>query len=92
MQEAGAACALELAFTLADGMEYVRCGQKAGLDVDAVAPRFSFFFAIGMNFYMEIAKLRAARRLWAELVQEKVRCAGGRGRERSNSMVSYNTP
>ncbi len=57
--------------------------QKAGLDVDAVAPRFSFFFAIGMNFYMEIAKLRAARRLWAELVQEKV-CGLGEGGQRTN--------
>jgi len=72
MQEAGADAALELAFTLADGIEYVRCAQKAGLDVDAVAKRFSFFFAIGMNFYMEVAKLRAARTLWAELLRDKV--------------------
>jgi len=70
MQEAGAHTALELGFTLADGIEYVRCGIKAGLDVDSIAPRFSFFFAMGMNFYLEIAKLRAARRLWAKLLKE----------------------
>jgi methylmalonyl-CoA mutase len=69
MQEAGATQELELAYTLADGLEYLRAGLAAGLDVDAFAPRLSFFFAIGMNFFMEIAKLRAARRLWAELVQ-----------------------
>lgn len=71
MQEAGADSKLELAFTIADGLEYIRTAQKAGLDVDDVAPRFSFFFGIGMNFYMEIAKLRAARILWATLVKEK---------------------
>ncbi|KAK9812974.1 hypothetical protein WJX72_006753 [[Myrmecia] bisecta] len=71
MQEAGATPSLELAFTIADGLEYVRCGLASGVNVDAVAPRFSFFFAIGMNFYMEIAKLRAARRLWATLVKDK---------------------
>lgn len=71
MQEAGADNALELAFTLANGLEYIRTGIKAGLDVDQFAPRLSFFFGIGMNFYMEIAKLRAARKLWAELVTEK---------------------
>jgi methylmalonyl-CoA mutase len=71
MQEAGANTALELGFTIADGLEYIRCGQKVGRSVDDVAPRFSFFFAIGMNFYLEIAKLRAARKLWAELVKEK---------------------
>lgn len=71
MQEAGADSKLELAFTLADGVEYIRAAQRAGLSVDQVAPRVSFFFAIGMNFYMEIAKLRAARSLWAELIQEK---------------------
>ncbi|MPZ08829.1 MAG: methylmalonyl-CoA mutase [Kiloniellaceae bacterium] len=70
MQEAGATCAQELAFTLADGIEYVRAAQSKGLDVDAFAPRLSFFFAIGMNFFMEIAKLRAARFLWAELMQQ----------------------
>ncbi|KAJ5080514.1 methylmalonyl-coa mutase [Anaeramoeba ignava] len=70
MQEAGADNALELAFTLADGIEYIRAAVNAGLDVDSVAPRFSFFFGIGMNFYMEVAKLRAARRLWAELVKK----------------------
>ncbi|GAB5368425.1 hypothetical protein AAMO2058_001318400 [Amorphochlora amoebiformis] len=71
MQEAGADAALELAYTIADGIEYVRCALAAGLTVDEVAPRFSFFFGIGMNFYMEIAKLRAARVLWSELVKEK---------------------
>ena len=71
MQEAGADSKLELAFTLADGLEYVRNAQLAGLDVDRIAPRLSFFFAIGMNFYMEIAKLRAARILWSTLMKEK---------------------
>jgi len=71
MQEAGAHAALELAFTLADGLDYVRSGLKAGLKVDDIAPRFSFFFGIGMNFYMEIAKLRAARYLWSKLMKEK---------------------
>jgi methylmalonyl-CoA mutase len=71
MQEAGADSKLELAFTIADGIEYIRTAQNAGLHVDDVAPRFSFFFGIGMNFYMEIAKLRAARLLWATLVKEK---------------------
>lgn len=71
MQEAGADSKLELALTIADGIEYIRTAQKAGLHVDDVAPRFSFFFGIGMNFYMEIAKLRAARLLWATLVKEK---------------------
>ena len=71
MQEAGADSKLELAFTLADGVEYVRAAQAAGLDVDKIAPRLSFFFAIGMNFYMEVAKLRAARVLWARLMSEK---------------------
>ncbi|KAL6079039.1 Methylmalonyl-CoA mutase, mitochondrial [Balamuthia mandrillaris] len=71
MQEAGADAALELAFTIADGLEYVREGMKQGVGVDSLAPRFSFFFGIGMNFYTEIAKLRAARRLWAQLVKEK---------------------
>lgn len=70
MQEAGADSKLELAFTLADGIEYVRTAVAAGLDVDKVAPRLSFFFAIGMNFYMEVAKLRAARTLWAKLMEE----------------------
>lgn len=65
MQEAGAPAHLELGYTIADGIEYVRCGTAAGASVDSLAPRFSFFFGIGMNFYMEIAKLRAARRLWA---------------------------
>ncbi|KAI9098651.1 methylmalonyl-CoA mutase [Phlyctochytrium arcticum] len=71
IQEAGADNALELAFTIADGLEYVRTGLKAGMTVDEFAPRLSFFFGIGMNFYMEIAKLRAARRLWAIMVKEK---------------------
>lgn len=71
MQEAGANSLLEMAFTIADGLEYVRCGINAGCDVDSIAPRFSFFWAIGMNFYTEIAKMRAARKLWAKLVKEK---------------------
>ncbi len=70
MQEAGADAALELAYTLADGREYIRCALAAGLDIDEFAGRLSFFFGIGMNFYMEIAKLRAARLLWAQLVAE----------------------
>jgi methylmalonyl-CoA mutase len=69
MQEAGATQDLELAYTLADGVEYVRTGLKAGLDVDRFAPRLSFFWAIGMNFFMEVAKLRAARLLWAKLMK-----------------------
>jgi len=69
MQEAGATCDLELAYTLADGVEYLRTGIAAGLQVDDFAPRLSFFWAIGMNHYMEIAKLRAARLLWAKLVK-----------------------
>jgi methylmalonyl-CoA mutase len=68
MQEAGATAVQELAFTLADGLEYVRAALSKGLPIDAFAPRVSFFFAIGMNFFMEIAKLRAARLLWAELI------------------------
>ncbi|MGP1253763.1 MAG: methylmalonyl-CoA mutase [Kiloniellales bacterium] len=68
MQEAGATAVQELAFTLADGMEYVRAALSKGLEVDAFAPRLSFFFAIGMNFFMEVAKLRAARMLWAQLM------------------------
>src|SRR3989304_1966622 len=71
MQEAGATADLELAYTLADGVEYVRAGVAAGLDIDAFAPRLSFFWAIGMNFFMEIAKMRAARLLWAELTKEE---------------------
>ncbi|MFC9913922.1 methylmalonyl-CoA mutase [Streptomyces sp. NPDC127197] len=70
IQEAGATADLELAYTLADGVEYLRAGREAGLDVDAFAPRLSFFWAIGMNFFMEIAKLRAARLLWAKLVKQ----------------------
>jgi methylmalonyl-CoA mutase len=69
MQEAGATQDLELAYTLADGVEYVRAGVKAGLDIDRFAPRLSFFWAIGMNFFMEVAKLRAARLLWAKLIK-----------------------
>jgi methylmalonyl-CoA mutase len=69
MQEAGATADLELAYTLADGVEYLRSGVGAGLDVDKFAPRLSFFWAIGMNFFMEVAKLRAARLLWAKLVK-----------------------
>ena len=70
MQEAGATADLELAYTLADGIEYVRAGVTAGLDIDRFAPRLSFFFGIGMNFFMEVAKLRAARVLWAKLMKE----------------------
>ena len=70
MQEAGATQDLELGYTLADGIEYIRAGKDAGMDVDSFAPRLSFFWAIGMNFYMEVAKLRAARLLWARLVKE----------------------
>jgi methylmalonyl-CoA mutase len=69
MQEAGATQDLELAYTLADGLEYLRAGTAAGLDIDAFAPRLSFFWAIGMNFFMEIAKMRAARLLWAKIVK-----------------------
>ena len=72
MQEAGADAKLELAFTLADGLEYARCAQAAGLDIDTVAPRLSFFWAIGMNFYMEVAKMRAARKLWATLMKDRM--------------------
>jgi len=70
MQEAGANQSLELAFTIADGLEYIRCAISRGLTVDDVAPRLSFFFGIGMNFYHEIAKLRAARELWATMVKK----------------------
>jgi methylmalonyl-CoA mutase len=69
MQEAGATADLELAYTLADGIEYVRAGVAAGLDIDAFAPRLSFFWAVGMNYFMEIAKMRAARLLWASLIK-----------------------
>ncbi|HYD68479.1 methylmalonyl-CoA mutase [Azospirillum sp.] len=71
MQEAGATAVQELAFTIADGLEYVRAAMSKGLPVDKFAPRLSFFFSIGMNFFMEIAKLRAARLLWAKLMKEK---------------------
>lgn len=70
MQEAGATADLELAYTLADGVEYVRTGCEAGLDVDAFCPRLSFFWAIGMNYFMEVAKLRAARMMWAKLIKQ----------------------
>ncbi len=70
MQEAGATADLELAYTLADGVEYLRTGLAAGLDIDRFAPRLSFFWAIGMNFFMEVAKLRAARALWSRLVRD----------------------
>ena len=69
MQEAGATADLELAYTLADGLEYARAGQKAGLDIDSFAPRLSFFWAVGMNFFMEVAKMRAARLLWSKLIK-----------------------
>ena len=71
MQEAGATADLELGYTIADGIEYVRAGVAAGLDVDAFAPRLSFFWAIGMNYFMEIAKMRAARLLWAKLIKQE---------------------
>ena len=70
IQEAGATADLELAYTLADGVEYLRAGLESGLDIDAFAPRLSFFWAIGMNFFMEVAKLRAGRLLWAKLVRQ----------------------
>ncbi len=70
IHEAGATLDMELGFTLADGLEYVRAGQAAGLEIDAFAPRLSFFFAIGMNFFAEVAKLRAARMLWATLMRQ----------------------
>ena len=69
MQEAGATADIELAYTLADGLEYVRTGLKAGIDIDSFAPRLSFFWAIGMNYFMEIAKMRAARKMWAQMMQ-----------------------
>ncbi len=71
MQEAGAPADLELAYTIADGLEYISAGVKAGLDVDAFAPRLSFFWGISMNYFMEVAKLRAARLIWAKLVKER---------------------
>jgi methylmalonyl-CoA mutase len=71
IQEAAATATLEMAFTIADGIEYCRTGINAGLDIDSFAPRLSFFWGVGMNFYMEIAKFRAARRLWAHLIKEK---------------------
>lgn len=70
MQEAGATADIELAYTLADGLEYLRAGINAGMDIDAFAPRLSFFWAIGMNHFMEIAKMRAARMLWAKIVKQ----------------------
>ncbi|MFC5587295.1 methylmalonyl-CoA mutase [Sporosarcina soli] len=69
MQEAGATADIELAYTLADGLEYVRTGLKAGIDIDSFAPRLSFFWAIGMNYFMEIAKMRAARKIWAQMMK-----------------------
>lgn len=70
MQEAGATCDIELAYTLADGLEYIRTGIAAGMDIDSFAPRLSFFWAVGMNHFMEIAKMRAGRMLWAKIVSE----------------------
>src|SRR3989339_1519836 len=70
MQEAGATADIEMAYTLADGLEYLRTGIKAGIDIDAFAPRLSFFWAVGMNHFMEIAKMRAARMIWAKLVSQ----------------------
>ncbi|OLN23303.1 methylmalonyl-CoA mutase [Domibacillus antri] len=69
MQEAGAPADIELAYTLADGLEYVRTGLAAGIDIDSFAPRLSFFWAVGMNYFMEVAKMRAARRIWAQLMK-----------------------
>jgi methylmalonyl-CoA mutase len=83
MLEAGATAVQELAYTLADGMEYVRVAKARGLDVDAFAPRLSFFFGIGMNFFMEIAKLRAARTLWSRII------AGFGGSERSQMLRTH---
>src|SRR5690625_6606907 len=68
MQEAGATADIELAYTLADGLEYVRTGLKSGIDIDSFAPRLSFFWGIGKNYYMEIAKMRAARKMWAQMM------------------------
>ena len=68
MQEAGATADLELAYTIADGVEYVRAGLESGMEIDDFAPRLSFFWAIGMNFFMEVAKMRAARLLWAKMM------------------------
>ena len=70
MQEAGATCDLEMAYTLADGVEYVRAGLQAGIDIDKFAPRVSFFWCVGMNYFMEVAKMRAARMLWAKLIKQ----------------------
>lgn len=69
MQEAGATADIEMAYTLCDGLEYLRAGVNAGIDIDAFAPRLSFFWAIGVNHFMEIAKMRAARMLWAKIVK-----------------------
>ena len=76
MHEAGATAVQELAYTLADGMAYVRAAQDAGLDIDEFAPRLSFFFGIGMNLFMEVAKLRAARTLWARIMTDLGRQVG----------------
>jgi methylmalonyl-CoA mutase len=84
IQEAGATADLELAYTLADGVEYLKAGVAAGMDVDAFAPRLSFFWAIGMNFFMEVAKLRAGRLLWAKLVKE-----AGAQRDKSLSLRTH---
>jgi len=84
MQEAGATQDLELAYTLADGVEYLRAGKAVGLDVDVFAPRLSFFWAIGMNFFMEVAKMRAARLLWARLVKEQ-----GASKDKSLSLRTH---
>ena len=70
MQEAGATADIELAYTLADGLEYLRAGINAGMSVDDFAPRLSFFWGVGMNHFMEIAKMRAARMLWAKIVNQ----------------------
>ncbi|WP_328606407.1 methylmalonyl-CoA mutase [Amycolatopsis sp. NBC_00345] len=89
MQEAGATADLELAYTLADGVEYIRAGVDAGLDVDKFAPRLSFFWAIGMNFFMEVAKLRAARLLWAKLVKQFAPAVGKTLSQKSLSLRTH---
>ena len=80
MQEAGASADLELGYTLADGLEYIRTGIQAGLDIDTFAPRLSFFWGIGMNHFMEIAKMRAARMLWAKIIKASIRRTRNRWR------------
>ena len=95
MQEAGATADIELAYTLADGLEYLRAGVNAGMDIDAFAPRLSFFWAIGMNYFMEIAKMRAARMLWAKnrkaIQSEKSEISGSAYALPDFGVVTYRT-